>query len=100
MRQFRNLLRMVWVGAAALGLGARFASADVHIEDLKVGFGLAAAAADGNYKVGEWAPARVRLRAEKEGFDGVLELSTADSDDVQTHFHHPVHLAANETVDF
>jgi hypothetical protein len=41
----------------------------------------------------------VRLRAEKDGFSGALELSTTDSDDVEAVFQRRVSLAPNETID-
>jgi hypothetical protein len=100
MRNVRYSWYFIPVCLIAACLGAHPARAEVHVEDLKIGFGLSATGEEGNYKVGDWAPARVRLRTDPEALDGVLELSTADSDDVQTHFKHRVHLAANETVEF
>src|SRR5206468_8305606 len=78
---------------------ARAALAQVHIEDLRLGFGLPSVGQEGNYKIGSWSPARVRIRSEKEKFDGFLEISTQDSDDLETAFHRRVHLEANDSID-
>jgi hypothetical protein len=79
--------------------GAQPLSAQIHIEDLRVGFGAPNNQVEGNYKIGSWAPARVRLRTEKESFAGRLELSVADSDDTETVFRRDVSLGPNETID-
>ena len=81
------------------GLWTTAATAQVHIEDVRVGFGYPTAGNEGNYKIGDWTPVRVRLRAEKDGFSGALELSTTDSDDVEAAFLRRVSVAPNETID-
>jgi hypothetical protein len=88
-----------WTLLLAIAASPAAVQAQVHIEDLRVGFGIPTSANEGNYKIGSWTPARVRIRAEKEGFAGRLELSTADSDDVETVFRRDVNLAPNESID-
>jgi hypothetical protein len=78
---------------------ARPLSAQVYIEDLRIGFGTPANQVEGNYKIGNWTPARVRLRSEKMSFAGRLELSSADSDDVEAVFRREVSLGPDETID-
>jgi hypothetical protein len=72
--------------------------AQVQVESLRVGFG-AASETGGNYKVGCWAPAFVKVKAEGSAFDGTLELATADSDDVPAVFTTQVHVPTGKSVD-
>jgi len=88
----------VVAGVALAALLTSPAIAQVQVQGLRVGFG-AASDAGGNYKVGCWAPATVKLTAEGDGFDGSLELATADSDDVPAMLATPVRLAPGESVD-
>lgn len=83
----------------AIVTAAPAVEAQVSIEDLRIGFGLAGTGNEGNYKIGSWAPARVRLRADKERFAGRLELSVSDCDDVDTVFRRDVSLGPNESID-
>ena len=87
---------LLWSCAVWAGSGGS-AWAQVHIEELRVGFA-PVAGGDGNYKLGKWAPARVLLRSEKQAFTGVLELSTADSDNLDAVLRRQVHIPAADTV--
>ncbi len=84
------------VAVASFCLAAGPAGAGVTIESLRIGFG--PPERSGDYKVATWVPARVLIRAEAERFDGLLELRTADSDDVAAAVVRPVHVPPNETV--
>ncbi len=95
----RRRIRLAVLIVALLCATGPAANAQVHIEDLRVGFGLPSSGNEGNYKIGSWAPVRVRLRAEKEGFTGSLEVSSSDSDDVEAVYRRSVNIAANETID-
>jgi len=88
---------LVWLAALLGGLAAvpRPACADVTIESLSIGFG--AESELGTYKVAKWAPARVLIRADEAGFDGIMELVTSDADDVPAAVVRRVHIGPNET---
>ncbi len=77
---------------------ASVAGAQAQIDGLRVGFGNAASEKLGNYKIGNWAPAVVQVRTDKEPFEGRLEISTFDSDDVEATLDRPVTLGADRSA--
>jgi hypothetical protein len=98
VKKFRSMA-LILATLVVLWESTGTAIAQIHIEDLRMGFGQPSNGLEGNYKIGSWTPARIRLRAEKEAFSGRLELSTSDSDDVETVFRRDVSLASNESID-
>lgn len=68
------------------------AAAPISVESVRVGF------ADKNaFKVGSWTPIRLLLKAQKEGFVGMLEVTTSDDAGTAVSVRQPVNISASQT---
>jgi hypothetical protein len=67
---------------------------DIKIENVRVGFGDGTARS--GYKVGFWTPVWIDVTAGPARFEGVMEFTAPDDNNVATTIRQPISVAANE----
>lgn len=93
------MARRVWPWFALLVLSttaapsSRAADPEVTVENIRVGF-------NNLYKLGQWTPVSVDLKAGAQRFTGALELVVPDDDGTPTSVYRVVDIPARETLSF
>ena len=93
LRPLAALLAIACVGSAPV-----WAAPPVDVQTVRVGFSSADKA--NQFKVGAWTPVWVQLGAGADGFDGILEVATADDAGTPAAFRQPIKLGPKESQRF